>query len=100
MNHSALRTLPDGEGWGGAFFLELQCYGSHAVETSHWDVSHGRVALTLVVPIVVDVARSCIVTVEDIVEVGTEHNLLQAKHTLREVECVRSVHVSLRVAGQ
>ena len=78
-----------GEGRG----LELQCYGSHAVETSHRDVSHGRVALTLVVPIVVDVARSCIVTVEDIVEVGTEHNLLQAKHTLREVECVRSVHV-------
>ena len=99
MYRSALRPLPDGEGWGGAF-LELQRYGSEAVEASHRDVSHGRVALVVVIPVVVDVARRSVVAVEDIVEVGTEHNLLQAKHTLREVECVRSVHVSLRVARQ
>ena len=38
--------------------------------------------------------------VEDIVEVGAEHHLLQAEHTLSEVERVRSVDVGLRVARQ
>ena len=68
---------------------------SHTVESCHWYIGECGCALALIIPVVVDVAGCCVVTVEDVVEVSTEHHLLQTEYALAKIECIAGVDVGL-----
>ena len=93
-------SLPSPIGEGLGVRLKLQRNTPHHIKPCHWDEANLRVTVLVRMTVVVEdraihPSTSCIMAIEDVVEVHTEDSFLQASDMLAWTKGIAEVYIRL-----